>query len=41
MCNSIMYGLYLNMSVCYMKMSHFDLARKILDDAGQIQKENS
>ena len=34
MCNSIMYGLYLNMSVCYMKMSHFDLARKILDDAG-------
>ncbi|CAD8056088.1 unnamed protein product [Paramecium primaurelia] len=26
---------------CYMKMSHFDLARKILDDAGQIQKENS
>ncbi|CAD8077631.1 unnamed protein product [Paramecium sonneborni] len=41
MCNSIMYGLYLNMSVCYMKMSHFDLAKKILDDAGVIQKENS
>lgn len=34
MCNSIMYGLYLNMSVCYMKMAHFDLAKKILDDAG-------
>lgn len=41
MCNSILYGLYLNMAVCYMKMSHFDLARKILDDAGMIQKENS
>lgn len=36
MCNSILYGLYLNMAVCYMKMSHFDLARKILDDAGMI-----
>lgn len=41
MCKSIMYSLYLNMSVCYMRMSHFGLARRILEDAATIQKENS
>lgn len=41
MSNSMLFGLYINMSVCYMKMSHFTLAKKVLEEASEIMEGNS
>lgn len=39
--DSMLYTLYLNMSVCYMKLKHFELAEDILQECSMLQSDNS
>jgi len=37
----ILNTLYINLAVCYMKLKHFDLAKKVLKDLFKLKGENS
>ena len=39
--DSVLFGIYLNMAACYMKLKHFDLAIQILNDCRELQGDNS